>query len=105
MWGGIMHSHGFGLFKRIVLVFGLLALTSVAFAQNVIVKRNVNLRSDPSSEYDPLRLLTPDGPPLTLIDPNPESGYYHVKASDGTEGYVWAKNVKLVASLRHRRQV
>ena len=73
-------------------------MMSSGFSQSITVKRNVNLRPDPSSEYAPIRTLTPDEPPLVLLDPTQESGYYHAKTTQGEEGYVWAKNVKLVTS-------
>ncbi len=79
-----------------ILVF-LLCATSVS-AQTVIVTHNVNLRPDPSSEYPGIRLLTPSEPPLTLLEPMQESGYYHVRTSAGEEGYVWSKYVKVSAT-------
>ncbi len=80
------------------------ALTLLAFCnatmlgQTATVRRNVNLRPDSSSEYPPIRLLTPSEPPLTLIDLNPESGYYHVKTATGEEGYVWSRYVHVTAT-------
>jgi len=71
---------------------------ALAVAQTVTVTRNVNLRPDPSSEYDPIRTLTPSEPPLTLLDAVPESGYYHVKTATGEEGYVWSRNVRVAAA-------
>ncbi len=73
--------------------FILLLWTSAAVAQTVTVTRNVNLRSDPSSEYEPIRLLTPAEPPMTLVEPAQDSGYYHVQTSAGEDGYVWGRNV------------
>jgi len=68
-------------------------------AQTVTVVHNVNLRPDPSSEYPPIRLLTPSDAPLTLLDPNLESGYYHVALATGdTTGYVWGRYVRVAAS-------
>jgi hypothetical protein len=53
----------------------LVLWASAAAAQTVTVTRNVNLRSDPSSEYDPIRLLTPAEPPMTLAAvPSPPPG-------------------------------
>jgi hypothetical protein len=71
---------------------------SPLIGQTVTVTRNVNLRPDPSSEYPPIRLLTPSEPPLTLIEPSPESGYYHVRTINGEEGYVWSKNIHIRAA-------
>ncbi|HVH68100.1 MAG TPA: SH3 domain-containing protein [Gemmatimonadales bacterium] len=58
----------------------------------------MNLRPDPSSEYAPIRLLQPSEPPLTLLDPMPEAGYYRVATSSGDTGYVWARYVKVSAA-------
>ncbi len=78
------------------LVVGLVFWSAVASTQTITVTRNVNLRPDPSSEYAPIRLLTPSEAPLTLLDPTPESGYYHVKTSAGEDGYVYERNVHVV---------
>lgn len=82
------------------LVVALLAgAPGAGSAQTVTVVRNVNLRPDPSSEYPPIRLLTPSDAPLTLLDPTPESGYYHVALSTGdTTGYVWSRYVRVAVS-------
>jgi SH3 domain-containing protein len=86
---------------RTSLLAAVLALAWVsraAPAQTATVIRNVNLRSDPSSEYPPIRLLTPSEPPLTLLDATPESGYYRVVTSGGDTGYVWSRYVRINAS-------
>lgn len=86
---------------RISLLATALVLLSVsrpAPAQTATVIHNVNLRSDPSSEYPPIRLLTPVEPPLTLLDATPESGYYRVVTSGGDTGYVWSRYVRINAS-------
>ena len=71
---------------------------TVTSAQTVTVVHNVNLRPDPSSEYPPTRLLLPSEPPLTLLEPSPESGYYHVQTSIGEEGYVWSQYVRVTVA-------
>ena len=71
---------------------------TVASAQTVTVVHNVNLRPDPSSEYPPIRLLPPSEPPLTLLEPSPESGYYYVQTSSGEEGYVWSSYVRVTVT-------
>jgi uncharacterized protein YraI len=75
-----------------------LLVATVASAQSVQVSRNVNLRSDPSTEYPAIRLLTPSEPPLTLVEPAQDSGYYHVRTAGGEEGYVWGRNVTVSAA-------
>jgi hypothetical protein len=78
---------------RMVLLLLLFLQTQTAVAQSVTVKQNVNLRPDPSSEYQPIRLLKPGEPPLTLLDPSPHSGYYYVVTAQAESGYVWTKYV------------
>jgi uncharacterized protein YgiM (DUF1202 family) len=67
-------------------------------AQSVTVARDVNLRSDPSTEYPANRLLTPSEPRLTLLEPAQGSGYYHVRTASGDEGCVWVRNVTVSAA-------
>src|SRR3977135_768027 len=72
---------------RLSVTLGVFAWwPTVASAQTVTVVHNVNLRPDPSSKYPAIRLLGPAEPPLTLLEPTPEAGYYHVKTSIGEEG-------------------
>ncbi len=86
--------------RKIGLLAAVLILAGSAptAAQTVTVIHNVNLRPDPSSEYPPIRLLTPSEPPLTLLDATPESGYYRVVTSTGDTGYVWSHYVQVTTS-------
>jgi uncharacterized protein YgiM (DUF1202 family) len=77
-------------------IFVLLS-ASIVLAQDAIVTRNVNLRSDPSTENPPVRLLSPPEN-LTLIETATTNGYYHVKAQEGDEGWVWGKNVQVTSA-------
>ena len=70
----------------------LLPLTAVG--QDAVVKRNVNLRADPSSANPPIRLLRPRDE-ISLIEPR-TNNYYHVVAADGVEGWVWGNNIRVV---------
>jgi hypothetical protein len=84
---------------RVLITVAALALSGAALsAQTVTVLQNVNLRPDPSREYPSMRLLKPSEPPLTLLDPTPEAGYYHVRTSVGEEGYVWGHFVQVIAA-------
>jgi uncharacterized protein YraI len=74
-------------------IFLFLCLGCLA-AQQATVKRNVNLRSDPSTENPAIELLQ-SGATLTLLDPTPQNSFYHVKAGDGREGWVWSSNIKI----------
>jgi len=67
-----------------------------SLAQQVTVTGNVNLRGDPSTTNPPIELMHPRSI-LTLLDSTPQNGFYHVKAADGQEGWVWSKNISLAA--------
>src|SRR5438034_2489280 len=70
--------------------------TSHATAQTAVVKRNVNLRSDASSDSDIVELLKP-GAQLLLVEPDQINRFYHVTTDDGEDGWVWARNIKVLA--------
>ncbi len=72
----------------------ILPVLTVA-AQDAVVKRNVNLREDPSTANPPIRLLLP-GDEISLLEPNRTNRYYHVVTADGVEGWVWGNNIRVV---------
>src|SRR6266404_1958864 len=72
----------------------LIFTVCLAGAQTATVTHNVNLRSDPSTDNPPIVKLAP-GTRLQLLDPNPNSGYYHVKTTSGIIGFVWGRNVQI----------
>src|SRR5216684_4497220 len=83
--------------KRFLHFFVLCLLwTSLATAQTTVVKRNVNLRSDASTASDIIEGLKP-GAQLQLVEPDQTNGFYHVTAADGQSGWVWARNIKVLA--------
>jgi SH3 domain protein len=75
-------------------IVATLLISGLASAQTATVRRNVNLRSDPSTSVKPITLLTPPAQ-LTLVEPNQQNAFYHVRISDGREGWVWANNITL----------
>jgi hypothetical protein len=54
-------------------------LAAVAAAQTVTVVRNVSLRPEQSSQEPAIRLLTPDEPPMTLLEPHLQDGYFRAR--------------------------
>ena len=88
--------------RRSLRLFSVLALTIIggasAGAQTVTVTRSVNLRPDQSIAEPPIRVLTPAEPPMELLEPHLQDGYFHVKTSAGEEGYVWSKSVRVSAT-------
>lgn len=75
----------------LAIVLALL-FPATLFAQTAVVKKNVNLRPTPSTAQDTKRLLKPPEP-LTLVEPNPTEGYYHVVTSLNEDGWVWGRNI------------
>jgi len=65
---------------------------SLAAAQTAVVTRNVNLRPDASTNNAPLAKLSP-GTRLEILEPAQPNGFFHVKTTDGTEGWAWSKNL------------
>jgi len=86
--------------KRLSFLFLLVSLyVGLAAGQTVTVGRNVNLRSDASTDKDPITSLAP-GTKLRLLEPAPVGGYYHVQTANGQSGFVWGKNVKIQEETR-----
>lgn len=75
-----------------------LFLAGVSSAQTATVKRNVNLRADATTSSAAVELLKP-GAVLTLLDSAKRNGFYHVKAADGQEGWVWARNIGVQSAV------
>lgn len=81
--------------KRIVIwMLFLLTFPVCLVAQQVTVKRKVNLRSEPTTASTAIELIF-KGATLTLLDSTPQGGFYHVKAEDDKEGWVWSKNISV----------
>lgn len=60
--------------------------------------RNVNLRREQSSADLPIRLLTPAEPPMELLEPHAQDGYFYVRTTAAEEGYVWTRSVRVSAA-------
>ena len=71
---------------------------AIASAQTVTVFRNVNLRSEQSIQEPAIRLLRPDEPPMALLEPHAQDGYFYVRTTAGEEGYVWSRSVRVSAA-------
>lgn len=79
------------IFRRILGgVSWLLVAPGILVAQQATVSRNVNLRGGPSTTNPAIERLRA-GATVTLLDVNAQSGFYHVKVTDGHEGWVWSR--------------
>lgn len=85
----------------IAVLFGFVTLP--VFAQKATLKRNSILRSDSSSSSQALEHLKA-GAMVTIENTAPQNGYYQAKASDGQEGWVWAKNISLESATSYPTQ-
>ncbi len=75
-------------------VFGSHTPPPSGSGQTAFASRNVNLRPAPSTSHTPLETLH-NGDPMTLLDAGKVNGFYHVKAADGKQGWVYARYVKV----------
>jgi uncharacterized protein YgiM (DUF1202 family) len=62
--------------------------------QTAVASRNVRLRPDASSSHTAIETIH-KGDQLTLLEPTKTNGYYHVRAADGKEGWVYGRYVNL----------
>lgn len=82
------------LFFRVLL--SLLLFTTLSFADTAVVKRNVTLRPDSSTDNAAITTLAP-GQRVTLVSLRKTNGYLHVTV-DKQKGWVWARNVDIEES-------
>jgi Deoxyribonuclease II len=78
------------------LVLAFLGI-GLAAAQTAVVTRNVDLRTDASTDNKGIAKLEP-GAQLQLLEPDAANGYYHVRTADNKTGFVWARSVKIQAA-------
>ena len=85
-------------FRRVAPLLGfVLCVCACSFAQKAIVRRNAVLRAGPSSsEAQEGRLSV--GDTVNLLDPTPEHGYYQIETSDGKDGWVFSRSLRIIAS-------
>lgn len=84
--------------KRLLgLLIVFLFLGNLAAAQTAVVTHNVNLRPDASTNGTPLITLSV-GTQVELIEPDQTNGYFHIRTTDGTEGWAWGHNLKVQAN-------
>jgi hypothetical protein len=73
------------LFCSLFLIVGLCP----SWAQDTTVVHQVYLRADPSTSNAPVGTLR-KGQKVTLVEPTPTDGFFHVKTARGKEGWVGA---------------
>ncbi len=66
-------------------------------AADGIVTHRATLRSDPSSQHKPILILQ-SGEDVEVLNTTPTHNYIHVRTADGTEGWVFARSIEIVAT-------
>ncbi len=64
-------------------------------ADDAIVKHRATLRNEPSTHHPPIAILEPDED-VELIEPSPTSNYYHVRAGEGEEGWIYSGSIEII---------
>jgi hypothetical protein len=77
----------FPCLRAAILTICLLTSFCSLVAQQATVNHGVSLRGDPSTMNPPIGHLNRNST-VTLLVAKPKAGFYHVKTSDGTEGWV-----------------
>jgi uncharacterized protein YgiM (DUF1202 family) len=72
-------------------------LATYTLGQAAMVRRDANLRADPSTNEAPEAKLHA-GDKLTLMDPTPEHGYYQVKTASGKDGWIFSRSIRIIQS-------
>src|SRR6266852_926658 len=73
-------------FLALLVPIGLVAQSQATITQGS------NLRADPSTHNPSIQTLT-KGEHVTVLEPKPTNGFYHVRTHEKKEGWVWSKNV------------
>jgi hypothetical protein len=68
----------------------LLTCPSSLWSQQASVNRNAILRRDPAIT-SPVMAHLPKGARVTLVDENPDGGFYHIRTEDDQVGWVYSK--------------
>ncbi len=88
------------MFSRLYLLVGFafaLASPMLCAATEAVVLHHATLRSDPSSQHPPILVLE-SGEDVEVLDLTPTRKYYHVRAAEGTEGWVYSRNLEIIAT-------
>jgi uncharacterized protein YgiM (DUF1202 family) len=82
--------------RRVLAV--LVILSAAAWAQEATLKRGSNLRRAPNTSSAILENLN-TGDSVSLVSNAKRLGYYHVRAQDGTAGWIWSRNLTVSAGI------
>lgn len=83
--------------RTLLCLLATLLSSLTLLSQQAAVRHNATLRSEPNATATVEGQLHVNDS-LTLIDPTPEHGYLQVKTKSGTEGWVFSRYIKILAS-------
>ena len=79
--------------KRTLVLLTLVFSFSFAFGQTATVQEDTNVREKPTRSSDIVTTVS-SGDQVDLLSPKPRRGYYHIRTSDGDEGWALARNLQ-----------
>lgn len=79
--------------KRTLVLLTLVFSFSFAFGQTATVQEDTNVREKPTRSSDIVTTVS-SGDQVDLLSPKPQRGYYHIRTSDGDEGWTLARNLQ-----------
>jgi hypothetical protein len=80
--------------RRLLVFLCALVFSTALFADTAVVSRHVILRAKPATDAAQLEALDPPEE-VEILDATPENGFLHVETEDGTQGWVFAKFVRV----------
>ncbi len=89
-----------------VAFLALLVPIRLVAQDHATITQGSNLRTDPSTHNPPIQTLA-KGAHVTVLEPKPMNGFYHVRTPEKKEGWVWSKNLNTgtQASQKSRKLV
>lgn len=92
------------MLKLIIISVALAILSTTVGAEEkryVSDELKINVRTGESAQHKIIRLLT-SGSEVTVLNANPETGYSHIRLSNGSEGYVLTRFLMNNPSARNQ---
>jgi hypothetical protein len=80
-----------GLFSLIAIC--IVGAPATGATLQAVTSKNLNLRSGPATTSSPI-MVVKSGVRVTLLEPQPKGGYYHVRAAQ-RDGWLWAAGVRV----------
>lgn len=87
----------------LALILGLFNVAQTEANTPAVTTKNLALRSGPAVDT-PLIKVVKIGMPVSLLEPTPTGKYYHVRTTEGQEGWLWSRGVCVgVCNSSHAR--